>query len=85
MDNNKLRTYLQQTLQPVFDTIIDSMMPMVTTLNESFEKANVPEEQVEQIIKGIIEQHSANLQASIKTGMPEDMQEKLKEALNGRR
>lgn len=85
MDKTKLRTYLQHALQPVFDTIVDSMMPMVNTLNDSFEKANMPEEQAEQLLKGIIEQHATNLQASAKAGMPADMQEKLKEALNGRR
>lgn len=85
MDKNKLRTYLQQALQPVFDSIVDNMMPMVVTLNDAFEQSNMPEEQAEQMLKDIIAQHSTNLQAGVSAGMPADMQEKLKEALNGRR
>lgn len=80
--NDKVKLIAREILQPVFDQLVDVSCGIFSSVYDNLPD-NMPAEEKEKLVQGIIEQQRDALVTSIKAGVPPDFDKQLKEAMNG--
>ena len=84
MTNDKIKQLARELLQPVYDTLVDTCVTIYSPVAENLPNSLSDEQKLE-MIKGILDAQSKSIQESMKASLPEDFEQKLKEAYNGRK
>lgn len=82
--NDKVKLMAREILQPVFDQIVNMSCGIFSSVYNNLPE-NMPVEEKEKLVQGIIEHQRDALVTSIKAGVPPDFDKQLKEAMNGRK
>lgn len=80
--SDKVKQMAREILQPFFDEIIETSCRIFSSVYNNLPE-NMPVEEKDAIVQGILKQQSEMLVSSIKAGVPADFENKLKEAFNG--
>lgn len=84
--NNSMKTKLtnltKELLQPFFDQLVDTTVSCYLTLVNNLPE-DMPDDAKLDIVKGVIENQSKVMINGIKQAVPEDFEQKIKEAYNG--
>lgn len=83
MDNN-IKQVVRELMQPVFDKLVDTCCSVLKKMMDNL-PADMPESEKEKIMRQILDAQAQSMTASIKSIVPEDFANKLKEAVNGRK
>lgn len=83
MDNN-IKQIVRELMQPAFDKLVDTCCDMFKNIVDNL-PADMPESEKEKIVRQILDAQAQSMTASIKSIVPEDFANKLKEAINGRK
>ena len=82
MNETVLKQMVRELLEPLFDGLIDLCMRVYGPMVKSFPD-DMPSEVQQEIIEQIISEQNASILANLKNAVPEDLEAKLKEAMNG--
>ena len=80
--NDKVKQMAREILQPFFDELIETSCRIFSSVYDNL-PAEMPVEEKDAIVQGIIKQQRETLISSVKAGVPTDFENKLKEAFNG--
>lgn len=80
--NSKIKQLVSENLQPFFDELIESCCKIYQAVYDNL-PANMPAEEKNAIVQGILEQQRESLVNSVKSAIPADFEKQLKEAFNG--
>lgn len=83
MNDQELKSFIKEALEPVLDSFVDVLFSLAKNIQNSFPK-DIPMEQRSEILNTVLKNHADYLSQSIKSVVPEDLTEKLKEVLHGR-
>lgn len=84
MTDDKFKQFIRETLEPMFDELVELNFKVFSNLTKNL-PADMPEEQKFNLIEGVLKTHGEALAASVKASVPEDLDTKVKEAYDGRR
>ena len=84
MNETVLKQMVHEMLEPVFDGLVDLFMRVYGPMVKSFPDDMSLEGQQE-IIKDVMSDQNSLILANLKNAVPEDLEAKLKEAMNGRK
>ena len=84
MTDDKIKQMIRETLEPMFDELVELNFKIFYNLTKNL-PADMPVEEKEELIKGVLKSHGDMLVNVIKTSVPDDLDAKVKEAYNGRR
>lgn len=84
MTDDKIKQMIRETLEPMFDELVELNFKVFYNLNRNL-PADMAVEEKEELIKGVLKAHGDMLVNAIKTSVPEDLDAKVKEAYDGRR
>lgn len=84
MTDDKIKQMIRETLEPMFDELVELNFKIFYNLTKNL-PADMPAEEKEELIKGVLKSHGDMLVNTIKTSVPDDFDTKVKEAYNGRR
>ena len=84
MNETVLKQMVHELLEPLFDGLVDLCMRIYGPMVKSFPDDMSLEVQQE-IIKHVISDQNSLILANLKNAVPEDLEAKLKEAMNGRK
>lgn len=84
MTDKKIKQFIRETLEPMFDELVELNFKFFSTLTKNL-PADMAEEQKLDLVKGVLKSHGDALVASIKSSVPVDLDTKVKEAYDGRR
>lgn len=82
MNETDLKQMVRELLEPLFDGLVDLCMRVYGPMVKSFPD-DMPSEVQQEIIEQIISEQNASILANLKNAVPEDLEAKLKEAMNG--
>lgn len=80
----KIKRLVSELMQPVFDQLVDTCCGMFKSISDNL-PADMPDSEKEKIVNQILDAQAQSIVASIKSIVPEDFADKLKEAANGRK
>lgn len=83
-NNQKLKAYIQELLQPVFDELVEYAMLFTDTFLTKLPQ-DMSDDKKKEVIDSILKAHSESLKARIKSAVPEDFLAKVKEVANGKK
>ena len=84
MNETVLKQMVHELLEPLFNGLVDLCIRVYGPMVKSFPD-DMPLETQQEIIKQILSAQNASLLANLKSAVPEDLEAKLKEAINGRK
>lgn len=84
MTDDKIKQMIRETLEPMFDELVELNFKIFYSLTNSL-PADMSAEEKEELIKGVLKSHGDMLVNAIKTSVPDDLDAKVKEAYDGRR
>lgn len=84
MNETILKQMVRELLEPLLDGLVDLCMLIYGPLVKSFPD-DMPLEVQQEIIKQILSEQNSSILANLKNAIPEDLEAKLKEAMNGRK
>lgn len=84
MTDDKIKQMIRETLEPMFDELVELNFKIFYNLTKNL-PADMPVEEKEELIKGVLKSHGDMLVNVIKTSVPDDLDAKVKEAYDGRR
>ena len=84
MNETVLKQMVRELLEPLFDGLVDLCMRVYGPMVKSFPD-NMPSEVQQEIIEQIISEQNSSILANLKNAVPEDLEAKLKEAINDRK
>ena len=84
MSNDKLKQMVREILLSFYDEIVDTTVTMFSKIAENL-PGDMPDEEKEKIIHDMLHKQSDALVKSLKSSVPNNLDEKLKEASNGRK
>lgn len=84
MTDKKLKQMIRETLEPMVDELVELNFKIFYNLTKNL-PTDMPVEEKEELIKGVLKSHGEALVANIKASVPEDFDTKVKEAYDGRR
>lgn len=84
MNETVLKQMVHELLEPLFDGLVDLCMRIYGPMVKSF-PGDMPLEVQQEIIKQVISEQSSLILANLKNAVPEDLEAKLKEAINDRK
>lgn len=83
MNETVLKQMVRELLEPLLDGLVDVCMLVYSPMVKSFPD-DMPLETQQEIIKQILSAQNSSMLANLKNAIPEDLEAKLKEAINGR-
>ena len=84
MNETVLKQMVRELLEPLLDGLVDVCMLVYGPMVKSF-PGDMPLEVQQEIIEQIISEQNSSILANLKNAVPEDLEAKLKEAINGRK
>ena len=84
MNETVLKQMVRELLEPLFDGLVDLCMRVYGPMVKSFPD-DMPSEVQQEIIKQVLSEQNSSILANLKNAIPEDLEAKLKEAMNGRK
>lgn len=84
MTDDKIKQMIRETLEPMFDELVELNFKIFYNLNRNL-PADMTDKEKEELINGVLKAHGDMLVNAIKTSVPDDLDAKVKEAYNGRR
>lgn len=84
MNETVLKQMVHKLLEPLFDGLVDLCMRVYGPMVKSFPD-DMPLEVQQEIIKQVLSEQNSSILANLKNAIPEDLEAKLKEAMNGRK
>ncbi len=84
MTDDKIKQMIRETLEPMFDELVELNFKIFYNLTKNL-PADMAVEEKEELIKGVLKSHGDMLVNAIKTSVPDDIDAKVKEAYDGRR
>ena len=84
MNETVLKRMVRESLEPLLDGLTDLCIRIYGPMVKSFSD-DMPLETQQEIIKQVLSAQNASLLANLKSAVPEDLEAKLKEAINGRK
>ena len=84
MNETILKQMVRELLEPLLDGLVDVCMLVYGPMTKSFPD-DMPLETQQEIIKQILSAQNSSMLANLKNAIPEDLEAKLKEAINGRK
>ena len=84
MNETVLKQMVRKLLEPLFDGLVDLCMRVYGPMVKSFPD-DMPSEVQQEIIEQVISEQNASILANLKNAVPEDLEAKLKEAMNDRK
>ena len=84
MTDDKIKQMIRETLEPMFDELVELNFKIFYNLTKNL-PADMPVEEKEELIEGVLKSHGDMLVNVIKTSVPDDLDAKVKEAYDGRR
>lgn len=84
MNETVLKQMVRELLEPLFDGLVDLCMRVYGPMVKSFPD-DMPLEVQQEIIKQVLSEQNSSILANLKNAIPEDLEAKLKEAMNGRK
>ena len=84
MTDDKIKQMIRETLEPMFDELVELNFKVFYNLTKNL-PADMSVEEKEELIKGVLKSHGDMLVNAIKTSVPDDLDAKVKEAYDGRR
>lgn len=84
MNETVLKQMVRELLEPLLDGLVDVCMLVYGPMTKSFPD-DMPLETQQEIIKQILSAQNSSMLANLKNAIPEDLEAKLKEAINGRK
>lgn len=84
MNEIVLKQMVRELLEPLLDGLVDLCMRIYGPMVKSFPD-DTPLEVQQEIIKQVISEQNSLILANLKNAVPEDLEAKLKEAINGRK
>ena len=84
MTDDKIKQMIRETLEPMFDELVELNFKVFNNLTKNL-PADMPVEEKEELIKGVLKSHGDALVSGIKSAVPDDFDTKVKEAYDGRR
>lgn len=84
MTDDKIKQMIKETLEPLFDELVELNFKVFSNLTKNL-PADMPEEQKVDLVKNVLKSHGDTLAASVKASVPTDFDTKVKEAYDGRR
>lgn len=82
MNETVLKQMVRELLEPLLDGLVDVCMRVYGPMVKSFPD-DMPLETQQEIIKQVLSAQNASVLANLKDAVPEDLEAKLKEAMNG--
>ena len=82
MNETVLKQMVRKLLEPLFDGLVDLCMRVYGPMVKSFPD-DMPSEVQQEIIEQIISEQNSSILANLKNAVPEDLEAKLKEVMNG--
>lgn len=82
--NDRIKPLVKELLQPVFDQLVDTCCSMFESITDNL-PSDMPDEEKDKVIRQILDAQAQTMTASMKSIVPEDFANKLKEAVNGRK
>ena len=83
MIDNKLKQMTREILQPFFDELVETSCRIFSSVSDNLPES-MPIEEKDAIVKSILDKQCDALVAGLKSSIPEDFEEKLKEAFDGK-
>lgn len=84
MNETVLKQMVHELLEPLFDGLVDLCMRVYGPMVKSFPD-DISLEVQQEIIKQVLSEQNSLILANLKNAVPEDLEAKLKEAINGRK
>ena len=84
MTNDKIKQMIRETLEPMFDELVELNFKIFHNLTENL-PADMSDKEKEELINAVLKSHGDMLVNAIKTSLPDDFDGKVKEAYDGRR
>ena len=84
MNETVLKQMVRELLEPLFDGLVDLCMRVYGPMVKSFPD-DMSSEVQQEIIEQIVSEQNSSILANLKNAIPEDLEAKLKEAMNGRK
>ena len=84
MNETVLKQMVRELLEPLLDGLVDVCMLVYSPMVKSF-PGDMPLETQQEIIKQVLSAQNSSMLANLKNAIPEDLEAKLKEAINGRK
>ena len=84
MNETVLKQMVRELLEPLFDGLVDLCMRVYGPMVKSFPD-DMSSEVQQEIIEQIISEQNSLILANLKNAVPEDLEAKLKEAMNDRK
>lgn len=84
MNETILKQMVHELLEPLLDGLVDLCMRIYGPMVKSFPD-DMPLETQQELIKQVISEQNSLILANLKNAVPEDLEAKLKEAINGRK
>ena len=84
MNETILKQMVRELLEPLLDGLVDVCMLVYGPMVKSF-PGDMPLETQQEIIKQVLSAQNSSMLANLKNTIPEDLEAKLKEAINGRK
>lgn len=84
MNETVLKQMVRELLEPLLDGLVDVCMLVYEPMVKSFPD-NMPLETQQEIIKQVLSAQNSSMLANLKNAIPEDLEAKLKEVINGRK
>ena len=84
MDKSIVKQLIRETLEPVFDELVDTSFRIFSSLVDNLPD-NMSDDEKRVIVENIIKQQNQAIIAGIKSSIPEDYEKQMKEAFNGRK
>lgn len=82
MNETVLKQMVRKSLEPLLDGLADLCIRIYSPMVKSFPD-DMPLEAQQEIIEQLFNAQNASLLANLKSAVPEDLEAKLKEAING--
>lgn len=82
--NDKIKPMVKELMQPVFEQLVDTCCNLFGSISDNL-PSDMPDEEKDKIIKQILDAQAQSITNSIKSVVPEDLADKLKEVANGRK
>lgn len=82
MENKQeLRELIKKALEPTFNKVIETVLLFTTTLEKSMPES-MPDTQKLEFVEAVLKQQSETIVHSLEAGVPEDFEQKVKEAVH---
>lgn len=82
MNDDRVKQMAREILQPFFNELVEASCRIFSAVYNNLPDS-MPIEEKDTIVQGILKQQCDTLVSSVKTGVPTDFENKLKEAING--